>query len=212
MLYQDAQEVVLAAFLKGDDQTRKLIITEVTLDQFHGGKWVFEIMLQLLKSTGKLEISDLYKETEKMVHGYLPEHMMVIDDAFATEMPNKESLTEAVELLLSDKRRTTDEQDWAEKAVLAAMLKGDKGLRQLILDSHCSENFVHFDRANLIKWAKELYRSKGSILKEDLIRELEEYMTTRILPSYTMWIDDLRDAEMPDRDSLVIAISRLKQR
>ncbi len=212
MLHQDAQEIVLVALLKGDDQTHKLILAEVTPDQFYGWGWVFEIMLQLLKSTSRLEISDLYKETEKMVHGYFPEHMIVVDDAFATELPNEKSLTDAIELMLSDTHRTTDEQDRAEKAILAAMLKGNEESRKQILDSHCSENFEHFDRANLIQWAKELYLSKGVILKEDLIRKLEEYMTTRILPSYTMRIDDLRDTEMPNKDRLVAAISRLKQR
>lgn len=211
MLYKDALEIILTAFLKGDGQLRKQIAAEVTPSQFFGWDWVYEIMLQLLESVGKLEISDLYKETEKMVEGYLLEHMMVVDDAFAAELPNKKSLAEAIELLLSDKQRTTDEQERAEKAILAAMLKGNEESRKQILDSDCSENFEHFDRANLIQWIKELYLSKGVILKEDLIRKLEAYMTTRILPSYTMRIDDLRATKMPDEDSLVAAISTIRQ-
>ena len=211
MPHQDAQEVVLAAFLHGDDQTRKQIMAEVTPDQLYGWDWVYEIMLQLLQFTGKLEISDLYKETKKMVDGYLPNYMEDIDEAFVTELPDEKSLNDAIALLLSDARRTTDEQDWAEKAVLAAMLKGDKQIRTQLLESHCGENFEHFNRANLIEWAEELYLSKGLILKEDLSRKMEEYMTTRLLPSYTLRIDHLLEAEIPDKDSLTAAISWVKQ-
>jgi hypothetical protein len=211
MLHQDAEKIVLTAFLKGERAVRDQIVSTLAPNQLFGWDWVYDLMLQLVESKGYLEIEGLYAKTRDMVYGYLPAHIKVIEDAFAIELPDEEAVSDATSLLLSDERRTADAQDRAEKIMLAAMLKGSTKLRTRILMGEYSEYFEHFDRANLMKWAEELFRSEGVILKEDLIHKMEEYISTNIMASYTIRIDQLRETEMPDKDSLAAAISWLKQ-
>lgn len=211
MPHQDQRQITLAAFLKGDDQLRKQIAATLIPDQFFGWDWLYELMLQLFNSTGKLAIEDLYTKTKDMVRGHLPAHLSTIDTIFAVELSDEQAVNDAMSLLLSDEPRTFDRQDWAEETLLAAMLKGTAEIQAQILLHDYSEDFEDFDRANLMKWATELYSSKGSVLKEDLTRRMEEYMLTNILASYTIRIDHLRETEMPDKDSLDAAILWVEQ-
>jgi hypothetical protein len=211
MSHRDAERIVLTAFLKDESEVRDRIASTLTPNQLFGWGWVYELMLQLIESKGYLKIEDLYAKTRDMVYSHLPAHLEVIEDAFAIELPDEEAVNDAMSLLVSDERRTTDAQDWAEKITLAAILKGSSEIRARLLVGNYSEYFEHFDRASLMKWAEELLRAKGIILKEDLIHRMEEYISTNIMASYTIRIDQLRETEIPNEASLTAAISWLEQ-
>ncbi len=207
--------VLLAAFLRGNEQLREKITQEITFKELNRGsiEHILDWSMESLRLKGQIEPAYLYEQMEQYIQTEVVDsEKEFIDRFWNCPLPTLEELHQAIEDTKNGEA-IMYEVDYqvvyeASRKVLAALYKGDKATQELILRELSADDF-DFNLDQQFTWAKELL-ANGQLTHEGLYEKGREYVLTELKDGYIRPIDYLLAMDMPDEPLIDQAIANLK--
>jgi len=200
--------VLLAAFLRGNEQLREKIMQEVTFKELN--HYPFEHILgwsmESLRLKGQVEPAYLYEQMEQYLQTeVIYANRPFIDRLWNSPLPTLEELHQAIEDTKNDEVTFYD----ATWQAVVALFKGDKAMQELVLRELSADDF-YISLKPKFTWAKELLNQGKQITLEDLYEKDKIYFLTELKSEYIRPLDYLLAIDMPDEALIDQAIANLK--